>query len=229
MADSAAGLEDSRSFKRALLLIIMLLTGYSIGESLVSYFLLAKEPGDTAAKEAWEFFDGLQEPAFYLIAFLTISQGKQAERYGALALAALLAAGGAQMLYGLARQWLGWDPMPNFSLPARLYFSLSAIASSLIVLGLLWRFRKSLNPLVMAAFLASQVEAVTTPLRIAAGWAGRLLFDIRWPWQAGRFIGGVLLLWAAFRVIREMLRDNAGGPPGPAVATAPETPHKQTS
>ncbi|HEY8564802.1 MAG TPA: cation transporter [Beijerinckiaceae bacterium] len=124
--------------------------------------------------------DGLDwayDVALYGLAAFVFGRSARAERATALLIAAILGLAGLHTLYDL------WDKVANPRPidPLTLGFSAaSAILIAFLVVGLLWRFHGSANPLIQATWLTSRNDALATLIGATLILAARLS-PVRWP------------------------------------------------
>lgn len=145
--------------------------------------------------------DGLDwayDVALYGLAAFVFGRSAQAERATALLIAAILGLAGLHTLYDL------WDKVANPRPidPLTLGFSAaSAILIAFLVVGLLWRFRGSANPLIQATWLTSRNDALATLIGAMLILAARLS-PVRWPEYALDLVYAGMSFQATAAIVR---------------------------
>ena len=124
--------------------------------------------------------DGLDwgyDVALYGVAAFVFGRGAGVERAAALAVAAILTFAGLHTLYDLWDKYVNPRPIEVLTLE---FSALSAIVIAYAIVAALFRFRHSENPLVLATWLSSRNDSISTTFYALLGLAARLL-PVRWP------------------------------------------------
>jgi Co/Zn/Cd efflux system component len=159
-----------------------------------------------AAGNAQLFKDGVDwvyDVALYGIAALVFGRDGRAEKFAALAIGAVMAVAGFHTLYDL------WDkiarPRP-IDLWALEFSAASAITVAVVIVGLLWRFRRQDNPVIKATWLSSRNDVISTTGFALMGLFARLA-PVRWPeYLFDLFVAGLCFqaTWAIWRSVRRV-------------------------
>jgi Co/Zn/Cd efflux system component len=149
--------------------------------------------------------DWVYDVALYGIAALVFGRDARAERLAALAIGAVMAVAGLHTLYDLWDKIVRPRPIEFWTLG---FSAGSAIAVALIVVALLWRFRREANPVIKATWLSSRNDTISTTGFALVGLLARLS-PVRWP----EYLFDVLIAaicfqatWAIWRNVRSDAR-----------------------
>ena len=121
--------------------------------------------------------DWIYDALLYGLAAAVFGRGDRAEKVSALAIAAIMAAAGASTIYDLYDKIV--DPRPIDTLVLG-FSAVSAIVVAILVVGALWRFRRSQNALIQATWLSSRNDVIKTVFYSALGFLARV-WPERWP------------------------------------------------
>ena len=154
--------------------------------------------------------DGLDwgyDVALYGVAAFVFGRGIGVERIAALGVAAILVVAGLHTLYDLWDKYI--DPRPIEVLTLG-FSAASAVVIALLIVAALYRFRASANPLVIATWLSSRNDAVSTTFYAMLGLGARLL-SVRWPEYALDLFSSGLAFQAAFAIVLKVRASAASG------------------
>ena len=161
--------------------------------------------------------DGLDwgyDVAIYGVAALVFGRGKLAERYGALAVAAIWLVAGLHTLYDLSDKYLDPRPIEPWALS---FSAVSAVVIALLIVAALFRFRHSVNDVVAATWISSRNDVISTVVYSSVSLAARL-FPLRWPEYALDLFSAALAFQAAYAIVRKVrAAATSGMPSGPLV------------
>ncbi|MBL8590917.1 MAG: hypothetical protein JNK46_20465 [Methylobacteriaceae bacterium] len=151
--------------------------------------------------------DGLDwsyDVALYGVVALIFGRGAQAERVAAGFVGIVMFVAGAHTLWDL------WDKIvaPRPIDPFVLSFSAgSAIVVALAIVAAILPFRRYDNPVVLATWLSSRNDAISTTLYSLLNLAARATPETRWPeWGLDLFAAG-LAFQAAWAVAASILKE----------------------
>lgn len=151
------------------------------------------------------FKDGVDwsyDVVLYGVVALVFGRGAKAERASAAFVGIVM------LVAGLHTLWDLWDKIvePRPIEPLVLGFSAaSAIVVALAIIGAIFPFRRIDNPVVLATWLSSRNDAISTTFYSALNLAARTIPDLRWPeWGLDLFSAGLAFqaAWAVWRSLR---------------------------
>jgi len=145
--------------------------------------------------------DWVYDVALYGIAALVFGRDERAERLAAVAIGAVMAVAGLHTLYDLHDKIVRPRPIEVWTLG---FAAASAILIALIVIAVLWRFRREDNPVIKATWLSSRNDAISTTGFALVGLAARVA-PVRWPeYLFDLFVAGICFqaTWAIWRSLR---------------------------
>ena len=149
--------------------------------------------------------DWIYDVLLYGLAAAVFGRGERAEKISALAIAAIMAAAGFATFYDLYDKIV--DPRPIETLVLG-FSAASAIVIAIVVVGALWRFRKSHNALIQATWLSSRNDVIKTTFYSALGFLARV-WPERWPEYALDLFAAFLCFQATWKILIEARRDTA--------------------
>lgn len=158
-----------------------------------------------SAGNAQLFKDGVDwvyDVALYGVAALAFGHGERAERIAAMAIGAVMAVAGLHTLWDLQDKIANPRPIEIWTLG---FSAASAIVIAILVIGALWRFRASDNPVIRATWLSSRNDLVSTTGFALLGLAARVA-PMRWPEYLFDLVVAGLCFQATWAVARS-LRD----------------------
>lgn len=151
--------------------------------------------------------DGLDwsyDVALYAVVALIFGRGARAEEIAAGFVGMVMFVAGAHTLWDLWDKIVSPRPIDPFVL------SFSAGSAILVALGIvaaILPFRRYDNPVVLATWLSSRNDAISTTLYSLLNFAARAMPDTRWPeWGLDLFAAG-LAFHAAFSVAASILKE----------------------
>lgn len=162
--------EDDRLYRRRVLLIVSVIAGLAISQSLYALWL-----GDRFLLK-----DGLDwgyDVALWIVALAVFGRGQKFEDIAALWVAGVLLVAAGHTGYDL------WDKIVTGRRPQPWvagWSAFTAIGLALFVLALMLRFRGSENPLVKATWLSSRNDTISTTCFAFVGLWARLN-PSQWP------------------------------------------------
>ena len=145
--------------------------------------------------------DWVYDVALYGIAAVVFGRDARAEKLAALAIGAVMALAGFHTLYDL------WDKivMPRPIEVWTLGFSAgSAVVVAVLIVVVLWRFRREDNPVIKATWLSSRNDVIKTLGFALVGLFARVM-PVRWPeYVFDVFVAGLCFQasWAIWRSLR---------------------------
>jgi Co/Zn/Cd efflux system component len=135
----------------------------------------------------------------YVISALSYGRTQEAEaRPGAL-IAVVLAIGGCQGAYEVTTELMLQEPDDAAGLAAS---SVLSVLGALFVAGLLFRFRRSHDPVVEGSWLSARNDIITSGLDASVTFSTTLI-AAKWPRTAVDVLGVALAFQAAFVVARD--------------------------
>lgn len=191
LASSTAGAVDpfadpeNRRYRARVLLIVTLIGGLALGQGLYAFSI-----GDRfLLKDA---IDWSYDIVLWLIALAVFGRGQRLEDVAAIGVGLVMLVAGFHTGYDL------WDKIATgrrAELWVAGWSAGAAICVGIIVVGLLWRFRASANPLILATWLSSRNAMISTTAYAVIGFFARTaptqayeialdLFAIGLNWQA---------------------------------------------
>ena len=157
--------------------------------------------------------DGLDwgyDVAIYGVAAAVFGRGLRAERLGAQAVAAIWLVAGLHTLYDLWDKFADPRPIEPWALS---FSALSAVVIAVILVAVLFGFRRSANDVVMATWISSRNDVVATTVYSSVSLAARL-FPLRWPEYSLDLFSAALAFQAAAAIVWK-LRAVSAEKPGP--------------
>lgn len=164
--------------------------------------------------------DGLDwsyDVALYGVVALIFGRGARAEQIAAAFVGVVMFVAGAHTLWDL------WDKIvaPRPIDPFVLGFSAgSAILVALAIVAAILPFRRYDNPVVLATWLSSRNDAISTTLYSLLNLAARVTPDLRWPEWGLDLLAAGLAFHASWAVAASILKERrrAAGPGGAGAA-----------
>lgn len=145
--------------------------------------------------------DWVYDVVLYGIAALVFGRDNRAERLAALAIGAVMAAAGLHTLYDLASKIITPRPIEVWALG---FSAGSAVVIAILIVGVLWRFRREDNPVIKATWLSSRNDVISTTGFALLGLGARVA-PVRWPeYLFDVFVAGICFqaTWAIWRSLR---------------------------
>ena len=146
--------------------------------------------------------DWVYDVALYGVAALVFGRDARAEKLAAIGIGAVMAVAGLHTLYDL------WDKVANprpIEFWALGFSAASAIVVAVLIVGLLWRFRREPNPVIKATWLSSRNDVISTTGFALMGLVARLA-PVRWPeYLFDVLVAGICFqaTWAIWRSLRK--------------------------
>lgn len=153
------------------------------------------------------FKDGVDwtyDVVLYGMVAVLFGRGPRWERIGAAFVGVVMFVAGAHTLWDL------WDKIvaPRAIEPFLLTFSAgSAILVALGIVGAILPFRRYDNPVVLATWLSSRNDAISTTLYSLLNLAARAIPDMRWPEWGLDLFAAALAFQAAWAVAASILKE----------------------
>jgi Co/Zn/Cd efflux system component len=156
--------------------------------------------------------DGLEwgyGTVIYAISALSYGRTKETEARAGALIAVVLAVGGCQSAYEVVTEF-GMEVSDDAAGLAA--SSVLSVVGAFVVAGLLFRFRRSHDPVVEGSWLSARNDIITSGLDALVTFAATLI-TIRWARTAIDVLGVVLAFQAAFMVARDawVLRTGTAG------------------
>jgi Co/Zn/Cd efflux system component len=148
--------------------------------------------------------DGLEwgyGTVIYAISALSYGRTQQAESRAGALIAMVLALGGCQGLYEIVTAFMVQEPDDAAGLAAS---SVLSVLGALFVAGLLFRFRRSHDPVVEGSWLSARNDIITSGLDAVVTFSSTLI-TAKWPRTAIDVLGVMLSFQAALVVGRDAL------------------------
>ncbi|HEV7258280.1 MAG TPA: cation transporter [Bosea sp. (in: a-proteobacteria)] len=192
------GVGVSRAMARAYTLTIW---GIALG---ILVFAIGVVAWALAVGNAQLFKDGVDwvyDVALYGIAALVFGRDGRAERLAAMAIGAVMAVAGLHTFYDLAAKIIAPRPIEVWALG---FSAGSAVVIAILIVGVLWRFRREDNPVIKATWLSSRNDVISTTGFALLGLAARVA-PVRWPeYLFDLFVAGICFqaTWAIWRSLR---------------------------
>ena len=145
--------------------------------------------------------DWVYDVALYGIAAVVFGRDARAERLAALAIGAVMAVAGLHTLYDLAAKIAVPRPIEIWALG---FSAGSAVVIAVLIVGVLWRFRREDNPVIKATWLSSRNDVISTTGFALVGLFARVA-PVRWPeYVFDVFVAGLCFqaTWAIWRSLR---------------------------
>ncbi len=187
-----------RGFHKSLWLITFGVLLLCIGEMIYAH----------AAASSYLLKDGAEwayDVAYFGLAAISFGRGETTERRAAFALAAILGIGGCQGLYEIwsAITAPATDEIDNLTISA-----VVTILGSFAEAAVLFRFRRSHDPIVEATWLSARNSALTSALGAGVTFVVRMLPN-RWAQIAVDALGVYLAFQAAAVVVKDARKASA--------------------
>jgi Co/Zn/Cd efflux system component len=144
----------------------------------------------------------------YAISALSYGRTQEAESRAGALIATVLATGGCQGLYEIVTELMVQEPDDPAGLGAS---SALSVLGALFVAGLLFRFRRSHDPVVEGSWLSARNDIITSGLNASVTFSTTLI-TAKWPRTAIDVLGVAL----AFQAASVVARDAWGLRTGPA-------------
>ncbi|PTM42649.1 cation efflux family protein [Bosea sp. 124] len=152
--------------------------------------------------------DWVYDVALYGIAALVFGRDARAERVAAFAIGAVMAVAGLHTLYDLADKIATPRPIEIWTLG---FSAGSAVVIAVLIVAVLWRFRREDNPVIKATWLSSRNDVISTTGFALLGLGARVA-PVRWPeYLFDLFVAGICFqaTWAIWRSLRRNAADPA--------------------
>ena len=186
---------EARIYHRTIMGIAALVLAICLGETLYGLMLDSR----------FLLRDGLEwgyDVAIYATAALAFGRGLRAERFAGFALAFVLLGAGCVTIWQIWRTFVEPPQVEPFAITLS---GTLIIAEAWLVVGLLWRFRRSRHPVIEATWLSARNDAVTSTFYALAMIAARME-PVTWPQMAVDSISAILCLQAGGRILRDLTR-----------------------
>ena len=186
---------EARIYHRTIMAIAALVLAICLGETLYGLMLDSR----------FLLRDGLEwgyDVAIYATAALAFGRGLRAERFAGFALAFVLLGAGCVTIWQIWRTFVEPPQVEPFAITLS---GTLIIAEAWLVVGLLWRFRRSRHPVIEATWLSARNDAVTSTFYALAMIAARME-PVTWPQMAVDSISAILCLQAGGRILRDLTR-----------------------
>ena len=186
---------EARIYHRTIMGIAALVLAICLGETLYGLMLDSR----------FLLRDGLEwgyDVAIYVTAALAFGRGLRAERFAGFALAFVLLGAGCVTIWQIWRAFVDPPQVEPFAITLS---GTLIIAEAWLVVGLLWRFRRSRHPVIEATWLSARNDAVTSTFYALAMIAARME-PVTWPQMAVDSISAILCLQAGGRILRYLTR-----------------------
>jgi len=146
--------------------------------------------------------DGLEwgyGTVIYAISALSYGRTQKAESRAGTLIAVVLAIGGCQGAYEVITEFMVEEPQDAAALAGS---SILSVLGALFVVGLLFRFRRSHDPVVEGSWLSARNDIITSGLDALVTFSATLI-TIRWARTAIDVVGVGLAFQASFVVARD--------------------------
>ncbi len=156
--------------------------------------------------------DWVYDVALYGIAALVFGRDERAERLAAFGIGGVMAVAGLHTLYDLWDKILRPRPIEVWALE---FSAASAIAIVVLIVGVLWRFRREQNPVIKATWLSSRNDVISTTGFALVGLLARVL-PVRWPEYLFDVVVACICFqasWAIWKAARPNVRNKAATAP----------------
>ena len=186
---------EARIYHRTIMGIAALVLAICLGETLYGLMLDSR----------FLLRDGLEwgyDVAIYATAALAFGRGLRAERFAGFALAFVLLGAGCVTIWQIWRTFVDPPQVEPFAITLS---GTLIILEAWLVVGLLWRFRRSRHPVIEATWLSARNDAVTSTFYALAMIAARME-PVTWPQMAVDSISAILCLQAGGRILRDLTR-----------------------
>lgn len=150
--------------------------------------------------------DWIYDVLLYGIAALVFGRDARAEKLAALAIGAVMAAAGLHTLYDLHDKIGNPRPIEVWALG---FSAASAVAIAILIVGLLWRFRREANPVIKATWLSSRNDVISTTGFALLGLLARLA-PVRWPEYLFDLLVAGLCFQATWAIVRSVRKARGG-------------------
>ena len=186
---------EARIYHRTIMGIAALVLAICLGETLYGLMLDSR----------FLLRDGLEwgyDVAIYVTAALAFGRGLRAERYAGFALAFVLLGAGCVTIWQIWRAFVDPPQVEPFAITLS---GTLIILEAWVLVGLLWRFRRSHHPVIEATWLSARNDAVTSTFYALAMIAARME-PVTWPQMAVDSISAILCLQAGGRILCDLTR-----------------------
>lgn len=193
-------MDEARAYTRTIWLIVGGIAILMVGETALALHL----DNRLLLKDALEWGYDI---AIYALAAISFGRGAQAERWSALAIAAVLFVAGLQGTYEVIRAFFIPPVIQAFTVG---FSAISIIVEGIAVAVALSRFRHTKNPLIEATWLSARNDAFSATA-FALVMAAARLAPMRWPQMAVDAFAACLAFQAAWVITRDAWpkRENA--------------------
>lgn len=144
--------------------------------------------------------DWVYDVALYGIAAIVFGRDARAERLAALVIGVVMAVAGAHTLYDLWDKIVDPRPIEVWTLG---FSAFSAIVIAVLVIVVLWRFRREGNPVIRATWLSSRNDLISTTGFALVGLAARIA-PVRWPEYFFDLVVAAISFQAAWAIWRSV-------------------------
>ncbi len=186
---------EARIYHRTIMGIAALVLAICVGETLYGLMLDSR----------FLLRDGLEwgyDVVIYVTAALAFGRGLRAERYAGFALAFVLLGAGFVTIWQIWRTFVEPPQVEPFAITLS---GTLIILEAWILVGLLWRFRRSHHPVIEATWFSARNDAVTSTFYALLMIAARME-PMSWPQMAVDSISAILCLQAGGQILRDLLR-----------------------
>ena len=186
---------EARIYHRTIMGIAALVLAICVGETLYGLMLDSR----------FLLRDGLEwgyDVVIYVTAALAFGRGLRAERFAGFALVFVLLGAGCVTIWQI---WRAFADPPQVEPFAITLSGTLIILEAWVLVGLLWRFRRSHHPVIEATWLSARNDAVTSTFYALAMIAARLE-PVTWPQMAVDSISAILCFQAGGRILRDLTR-----------------------
>lgn len=152
--------------------------------------------------------DWVYDVALYGIAALVFGRDERAERLAAFGIGGVMAVAGFHTFYDLWDKIMRPRPIEIWALE---FSAASAIVIAILIVGLLWRFRRESNPVIKATWLSSRNDVISTTGFALVGLVARVL-PVRWPEYVFDVVVACICFqatWAIWKAARPDVRNKA--------------------
>jgi Co/Zn/Cd efflux system component len=188
-------------YVRTIWTVALLTVAIGCAEAAYGYFSSSK----FLLKDGLEWGYGT---VIYAISALSYGRTQEAESRAGALIAMVLATGGCQGLYEIVTELMVQEPDEPAGLAAS---SALSVLGALFVAGLLFRFRRSHDPVVEGSWLSARNDIITSGLNASVTFSTTLI-TAKWPRTAIDVLGVAL----AFQAASVVARDAWGLRTGPA-------------
>ncbi|MGO4741128.1 cation transporter [Bosea sp. 2KB_26] len=193
---------DSKAQARMARAYRLTIWGIALGIFLFAAHVVLWAHGIGNAQLLKDGVDWVYDVLLYGIAALVFGRDERAERWAALGIGAVMAVAGIHTLYDLWDKIVSPRPIEIWTLG---FSAASAIVIAILIVALLWRFRRETNPVIKATWLSSRNDVISTTGFALLGLVARVA-PVRWPEYlfdlivAGICFQATWAIWKAARV-----------------------------